>query len=58
MPKYLVPAAVLPAFSFALKTIKDGVPSRFIKIAAYMKEFVEKNPAILDSTRIEVSRRN
>ena len=55
MPSYLVPAAILPALSFALQAIPEGVPTRWTKIDKYLKQFCEKHPDVLSSTPIEVS---
>ena len=54
MPIYDIPVAIMPALSFALHIIKDSVPSRFEKVGQYLKEFVSRNPATLNSTCIQV----
>ena len=55
MPTFDVPVAILPVLSFALQTIKEGVPSRYEKISKYLQEYATKNPAIMTSTTVKVS---
>lgn len=54
MPVYKVPVAAIPVLAYATNKIQDGVPSRWDKIALYMKEFCSNHPALVNSSPLTV----
>jgi len=55
MPVLNIPAAILPALSYAVTTIPEAIPSRWEKIANFMHSYLSKNNSLLLSTCIKVS---
>lgn len=55
MVVYTVPAALFPALSYAVYTIKEGLPGRWQKVSQYLVNLCRLNPAIMNSTPLKVS---
>lgn len=54
MPAFMIPSAILPALQFALNFIPDGVPSRFEKVAAYVKTYCDDHPNVKLTPKVQV----
>ena len=55
MPTYDIPSAALPALLFAINFVPDGIPSRFEKVAAYLRSYCEDHPEVLSTPKVQVS---